>query len=179
MLEIRIPESEAFNEETNEFVNLKSYVLTMEHSLVSLSKWESKWKKPFLHCEKNEEEMIDYIRCMTITKNIPDEVFYRIPDKELNRIADYIDDSMTATTFSNKHNRPRNRDIVTAEVIYYWMVAAQVPFECQKWHLNKLLTLLQVCAEFSQPAKKRPSSVVAKEWAALNAARRAKFNTRG
>ena len=179
MIEITIPETEAFNERTSEFVTLKSYSICLEHSLVSISKWESKWKKPFLHTQKNEEEMLDYIRCMTVTQNIPSEVFYRIPENEVRRIIDYIEDSMTATTFIDRPDRKRKREIVTAEVIYYWMIQANVPFECQKWHLNRLLTLLRVCAEKNQQPKKMSPSAITKQWSALNAARKSKYKTRG
>ena len=180
MIEVRIPESEAFDARTNEFISLKAYTLSLEHSLVSISKWESTWKKPFLHTKnKTNVEMLDYIRCMTITQNIPDEAYYRIPESEFERVAKYIEDPMTATTFSNQENKPRKREIVTAEVIYFWMIQANVPFECRKWHLNQLLTLLQVCAEKSQPPKKRSKNAIAKQWSALNAARRAKLHTNG
>ena len=168
MLEITIPEQEAFDESTNRFIKLKGMKLSMEHSLVSIYKWESKWHKPFLHSTKTNAEVLDYIRCMTITQNVPDDVYYRIPQSEIDKIQAYIEDS-----------RKRKREIVTAEIIYYWMVSANVPFECQKWHLNKLLTLLQVISEKNKPPKKMSKSQIAKQYAALNAARKAKLHTRG
>ena len=180
MIEINVPSSEAFNEKTNEFVPLKAYTLSLEHSLVSISKWEANWKKPFLHSQKTPEEMLDYIKCMTISQNIPNEVYYRIPASEVDRIAKYIDDSMTATTFSRiGDQKPHRHEIVTAEVIYYWMIQANVPYECRKWHLNQLLTLLQVCAEKNKPPKKQSKKALADHWSALNAARRAKLHTKG
>lgn len=179
MIEIYVPKSEAFNNVTNEFFELKDYKLCLEHSLVSISKWESVWKKPFLHTQKTDEEMIDYIRCMTITQNVPGDVFYRIPESELERIAKYIDDPMTATTFSNREERRGRREIITAEIIYYWMIQANVPYECQKWHLNRLLTLLQVCAEKNVAPKKMSKAATAKKWSSLNAARKAKLHTKG
>lgn len=179
MLEITIPEQEAFDESTNSFIKLKGMKLSMEHSLVSIYKWESKWHKPFLHSTKTNAEVLDYIRCMTITQNVPDDVYYRIPQSEINKIQAYIEDPMTATTFHYLEDRKRKREIVTAEIIYYWMVAANVPFECQKWHLNKLLTLLQVISEKNKPPKKMSKSQIAKQYAALNAARKAKLHTRG
>lgn len=180
MIEIYVPSSEAFNEKTSEFIPLKAYNLCLEHSLVSISKWEAIWKKPFLHSKKTAEEMLDYIRCMTITQNVPDEVYYRIPANEVDRIAKYIDDPMTATTFSNIEDRKsRRKEIITAEIIYYWMIQANVPYECRKWHLNQLLTLLHVCAEKNKPSKKPSKASLAKHWSALNAARRAKLHTTG
>lgn len=179
MLEITIPEQEAYDESTNRFISLKGMKLSMEHSLVSIYKWESKWHKPFLHSTKTNAEILDYIRCMTITQNVPDDVYYRIPKSEIDKIQAYIEDPMTATTFHYLEDRKRNREIVTAEIIYYWMVSANVPFECQKWHLNKLLTLLQVISEKNKPPKKMSKAQIAKQYAALNAARKAKLHTKG
>lgn len=178
MISIHIPETEYFDESKNEFVSIKEQTLMLEHSLISVSKWESKWHKPFL--EKNDkttEEVIDYLRCMTITQNVDPNVYYNISENDILRIKDYIDDSMTATTFSNQ-GRP-NRQIITAEIIYYWMVTFNIPFECQKWHLNRLLTLVNVCSIKNQPSKKMSKSDIRSRNAALNAARRAQLGTKG
>ena len=178
MISIHIPETEYFDESKNEFVSIKEQTLILEHSLISVSKWESKWHKPFL--EKNDkttEEVIDYLRCMTITQNVDPNVYYNISESDILRIKDYIDDSMTATTFSNQ-GRP-NRQIITAEIIYYWMVTFNIPFECQKWHLNRLLTLVNVCSIKNQPSKKMSKSDIRSRNAALNAARRAQLGTKG
>lgn len=178
MIEITIPETEFFDESTSSFVMVKGYTLKLEHSLLSVSKWESKWKKPFLtDKKKTDAEAIDYIRCMTLTQGIPEEAYLAIPTSELTRIADYINDPMTATTFSD--NLPRSSQIITSELIYYNMVAAGVPFECQKWHLNRLLTLLRICGIKSQPSKKMSVNQIRSQNAALNAARRAKTGSRG
>ena len=178
MISIHIPSSEYFDEKKNEFVSIKEQDILLEHSLISVSKWESKWHKPFL--EKNDkttEEVIDYLRCMTITQNVDSNVYYNISESDILRIKDYIDDSMTATTFSNQG--PKNRSVITAEIIYYWMVTFNIPFECQKWHLNRLLTLVNVCSIKNQPAKKMSKADIRSRNAALNAARRAQLGSKG
>ncbi len=179
MLQIIIPATELFNEKNNEFVKTKEHVLQLEHSLVSLSKWESKWHKPFMtKTEKTHEESIDYIRCMTITQNVDYDVYNCITDENIKEVSAYIEASMTATTFAND-NHAINREIITAEIIYYWMVALNIPFECQKWHLNRLLTLINVCNIKSQRPKKMGKRELYSRNAALNAARRNRLNTAG
>ena len=178
MLRIHIPSTELFIESRNEFVQTKSYDLSLEHSLLSISKWEAKWKKPFLTSEKkSEEETLDYIRCMTLTQNIPADAYLAIPDSELQKIGDYINDPMTATTFHG--GEPPSRQIITSELLYYNMFAAGIPIECQKWHLNRLLTLMRIFGIKSQAAKKMPASKIRSQNAALNAARRAKLGSTG
>ena len=153
MLTITIPEQELFNELTNEFVRTKSHTIQLEHSLVSLSKWESKWNKPFLSKDdKTIEQTLDYIQCMTITQNIDPMVYRFLTDENIRDINDYIDAPMTATTFPDK-GYP-SREIITSEIIYYWMISLNIPMECQKWHLNRLLTLIRVCNVKNAPAKK-------------------------
>ncbi len=181
MLEITIPEVEQFDEEKEEFVTAKAQTIKLEHSLVSLSKWESKWCKPFLSKEeKSMAEMIDYIRCMTITQNVDPSVYDRINmDFDLlYRVRQYIDEPMTATTFSNLQ-KSQGRRVVTAELIYYWMIALNIPFECQKWHLNRLITLITVCNIENQPKKKMGRNAQLSRNARLNAARRRQLNTKG
>ena len=180
MLRITLPESEQYNEETEEFITFKAQELQLEHSLVSLSKWESKWGKPFLtKKEKTVEESIDYVRCMTLTQNVDPEVYKRITPDIVDSVAKYIENPMTATTFSKKSNQPPNHEVVTAELIYYWMIAYNVPFECQKWHLNRLMTLINVCQIKNEPPKKMGTKALGNRNAALNAARRQSLNTRG
>lgn len=179
MLRITIPPAEYFDEETNRFITVKGQDLQMEHSLVSVSKWESKWKKPFLGKDpKTREETIDYIRCMTITQHVDPSVYLGLTDKNIMEVNAYIDDPMTATTFKNT-NRKTSRQIVTSEIIYYWMISLEIPMECQKWHLNRLLTLIRVCDEKNQPGKKMSRRDVLAQNRALNQARRAKSGTRG
>lgn len=180
MLKITIEEGELYDEESNTFSPIKPHELQLEHSLVSLSKWESKWQKPFLtKLEKTQEETIDYIRCMTITQNVDPKVYYLISADTYKLIDRYIDSPMTATTFAKDDKRVINRDVITAEVIYYWMIATNVPFECQKWHLNRLLTLINVCNTKNQPAKRTNRKDVLARNRALNAQRRAALGTKG
>lgn len=179
MLTIRIPENELFNEQTNEFIKIKAQTLSIEHSLVSISKWESKWHKPFLGKEnKTWEESIDYIRCMTITQNVDKNAYYGISDSLMKTISDYVENPMTATTVRNMNNKKDN-SIITAEIIYYWMIELGIPFECEKWHLNRLMMLIRVCSEKQGPQKKMSQRDIWKQNHALNAARKAKLHTKG
>lgn len=179
MLNIIVPEMEVFNEVTGEFLTLKEQKLQLEHSLVSLSKWESKWCKPFLSKnDKTIEETIDYIKCMTITQNVKDDVYSRLTNKNIEQINKYIDSPMTATTFSNNTSSKSN-EVITSELIYYWMIALNIPMECQKWHLNRLLTLIRVCNIKNSPPKKMSRREIMNRNSALNAARRKRLNTKG
>ena len=181
MLSITIGGGELFNEETMSFEKTKTYKLSLEHSLVSLSKWESKWEKPFLESDKTDEEVIDYIRCMTITQNIPYDIYYNLSKEELVTIQKYIQSKQSATWFneSKKTGAIGTSEKITSEIIYYWMFAHNIPMECQKWHLNKLLTLIKVCNLKNQPPKKKTRSEVIAENHRLNQERRKKYNTTG
>jgi hypothetical protein len=179
MLQITIPASELWDEKTNQFVQTREQILQLEHSLVSLSKWESKWCKPFMSkIEKTSEETIDYIRCMTITQNVDNNAYNSISNEIVEQVSVYIEAPMTATTFTNDNKNVINREIITAEIIYYWMVALNIPFECQKWHLNRLLTLINVCNIKNQPKKTSKREILSRN-AALNASRRERLNTTG
>ena len=181
MLQITVPSTELWDELKEEFIQTKEMTLELEHSLVSLSKWESKWCKPFLSKNnKTDEEMLDYIRCMTITPKVKPETYYALSRDNIMRINDYINAPMTATFFSNDKQKRGSREIVTSELIYYWMIALNIPFECQKWHLNRLLTLVKVCNIKNDPHPKKMSkkSIMSRN-AALNAARRKQLNTKG
>jgi len=179
MLSITIPDSEFFNEKTQEFQKNKGMSLQLEHSLISLAKWESKWKKPFLSSQKSNEESIDYIRCMTININVPDYIYYAIPPDEVTRISKYIEDEMTATTFSKDTRQKHSKEVITSELIYFWMVTFNIPFECRKWHLNQLLTLIRVCSIKNSPAKKMSKRDILSQNSSLNAARRARMHSKG
>lgn len=179
MLTIVVPSGELFNEETNAFIDTKETVLQLEHSLVSVSKWESKWKKPFLNSDKTVEESIDYIKCMTINHNVPDNVYLTLKNDLMTQIMDYISDPMTATTIVKDLADRQSREVITAEIIYYWMIAQQIPFECRKWHLNKLLTLIRVCSIKNSPPKRMKKGEILARNKSLNAARRAQLGTRG
>ena len=179
MLYITIPASELWDESKQEFINVKEQTLQLEHSLVSLSKWESKWCKPFLANDKTDEETLDYIKCMTLTQNVKPETYNRLTKEHVDKIYKYINAPMTATTFTDDKTSKSNKEIVTSEIIYYWMVALNIPPEYQKWHLNRLLTLIRVCNIKNQPPKKMSKRETSSRYAALNKARRQQLNTRG
>lgn len=180
MLRIVVPGAEQFDEEKNEFITTKEHVLQLEHSLVSLSKWESKWCKPFLtNKAKTREETLDYIKFMTLTQNVKPEVYNCLTPDNYKAIYAYIDAPMTATYISEEPRGKLHREQVTAELIYYWMVALNIPFECQKWHLNRLITLIKVCNLKNQPPKKRSQREIMRRNAALNAERLKQLNTNG
>ena len=181
MIQIVVPATELYDEYNNEFITIPEQVLDLEHSLVSLQQWESKWCKPFL--SKNgltTEETIDYIRCMTLTANVPSITYTMITDANIKAVEEYINASMTATWFSEeKKGRGSNGESVTAELIYYWMIALQIPSEYRYWHLNQLLTLIKVCNIKNAPPKKMGKKAMMSRNAAINAARRKQLNTNG
>ena len=180
MLQITIPAVEQWDEDKQEFVSTKEQTLSLEHSLVSLSKWESKWCKVFLtKQEKTFEETVDYIKFMTITQNVDPEVYNYLTNGNIDEVNQYIEAPMTATYFSEDKTGKTSREQITAELIYYRMISLNIPFECQKWHLNRLLTLIKVCNTKNQPPKKRSMKEITSRNAALNAARRKQLNTRG
>lgn len=181
MLTIIIPENELFNEKTQEFVKMKEQVLQLEHSLVSISKWESKWNKPFLSkdIDKTFEETIDYIKCMTITQNVRPYVYLNLTKENIECIHKYIEAPMTATTFYGHVQNSNLKETITSELIYYWMISLNIPMECQKWHINRLLTLIRVCNIKNTPPKKMSKRDIISRNAALNEARKKKLNTKG
>ncbi|MCI6805710.1 MAG: hypothetical protein MR912_08995 [Prevotella sp.] len=181
MLEITVPAAELWDEINNQFIYTKKQTLRLEHSLVSLSKWESKWCKPFLSkTDKTTQEIIDYVKCMTLTQNVPDEVYMCLTADNLREIDNYINAPMTATWFSKEDKPSRaNQEQVTSELIYYWMIAFGIPCEYQKWHINRLLTLIRICNIKNQPPKKMSKRDIMSRNAALNAARRNQLHTKG
>ena len=180
MLELTIPRTDLWDERNQRFIPVKEQKLRLEHSLVSLSKWESKWCKVFLSKEqKTYEETIDYIRCMTLTQNVDPLVYQCITNSHIDAVNAYIEAPMTASTVKEEKGGPINRQQITSELIYYWMTAYRIPFECQKWHLNRLLTLINVCNVEGSPPQKLSRAEVAAQYKALNAARRKQWNTRG
>lgn len=182
MLEIIVPARELWDERTQEFINVKEQPLALEHSLVSLSRWESKWCKPFLtRQEKTREEIIDYVRCMTLTENVDPIIYEYLSKGNVEQINSYIDAPMTATWFSedDKKKSRGSGEQITSELIYYWMVALNIPFECQYWHLNRLITLIRVCEVKNQKPKKMSRRELMSRNASLNAARKQKLNTKG
>lgn len=174
-------ESERWDEKNEVFVEAKTTTLQLEHSLVSLSKWESKWCKPFISTkEKTYEQTVDYIKCMTITQNVKPEVYEHLTRKNIEEIDEYINAPMTATFFSGEENKKKTKNkVITSEIIYHWMIALNIPMEFHKWHLNRLITLIKVCSIENQPPKKRSNRDTLSQYAALNAARRAKLKSKG
>lgn len=180
MLTITIPRRESWDELTETFIEFPGQTLSLEHSLLSLSKWESKWRRPFLsNGPATEEETIDYIKCMTITRNVVPDAYDYLTKENIEQIKEYIYSPMTATTFSKDPGGKKSNEIVTNELVYSWMITLNIPMDCEKWHLNRLLTLIRVCNIKNQPPKKMSKREVMSRNAALNAARRKQYNTTG
>lgn len=180
MLKLVVPSTEYWDAEQELFFTKKESRLQLEHSLVSIAKWESKWGKPFLNSDnKTTEEIKDYIRCMTITQNVDPDIFDRLTNDNLNDINEYIQASMTATTFDEEKPKGVMRDVITSELIYYWMVSFNIPMECQKWHINRLLTLIRVCTVMNQPPEQLSEAELMARNTELNELRKKQFNTNG
>ncbi len=188
MLEISVPAQQIVNEDTYEVTSVPAADLKLEHSLISLKRWEEKWHVPFLRKEpkKTPEQLKDYIRCMSINSNVDPIVFEHLPKDIMDRIAEYIEDPMTATWFGSEvsKDKPKNtigERIITAELLYYWMICLNIPVEFQKWHLNQLITLIRVCQEENESGskKKRSPSEIARSRKELNEYRKKKLNSRG
>lgn len=181
MLKLKVLEEEFYNEETEEFEVSEGITLTLEHSLVSMSKWESKHKKPFLsNSEKTLEETLDYIEFMIIDEEFPEDIRNKFKNEHFSKINAYIESSETATTFSNQYTSgKRNSEVITSELVYYWMVAFNIPFECQYWNLNRLFTLVQICNIKNSNPKKMSRSEIAAKNHALNEQRKKELGTTG
>jgi len=185
MLKILIDEGETYNEETGEFKGGKEYTLLLEHSLISLSKWEAIWKKPFIPPHTPEgrkdhtaEESYSYFKCMAM-RDYPEHVMRKAWVEKHRVIQEYISDEHTATkTYHDPRQKP-SKTIVTSELIYYWMIMHNIPFECQKWHLNNLLTLIDVCNIKNGKQRKMSPEEIKSKNRELNRARRAKLDTKG
>lgn len=179
-ISITIPDREMFDQVNSRFIKIKGRTLTFEHSLLSITKWESTWHKPYLSkTEKTEEEALDYLRCMCLDKDVDPKIFLAIDASSMKKIVAYIEDPMTATTIKDNSNR-KSREIITNELVYYWMTELNIPFEpCQKWHFNRLMTLIQVASIKKSPPKKMGRREAAQERAMLNAQRRARYNSKG
>jgi len=180
MLTLEIPEIELVDEAKLEFTTIKPQILQLEHSLISLSKWESLWCVPFLDNKKKSlAQTQDYIRCMTVTKGVDPFLYTVLPDQIIEQVNAYIDAPMTATTFTEREKASHAAEVITAELIFYWMVSFSIPFDCEKWHLNRLLTLIRVCSIKNSTPKKMSQSELAAENSRLNAERRRQLGTSG
>lgn len=186
MFEILVPKTEMFNESSNEFVESKETVLRLEHSLVSISKWESKWKKPFFGNSKKDQKTIpefkDYIRCMTLNQNVDPSVYRALTGDMIRSISEYVASDLSATWFTDKHpqsQRPGQRETVTSELVYYWMVTFNIPFECQKWHFSRLMALIRICAIKNNPGKKMSKHEIISRNRDLNNQRKKALHTKG
>jgi hypothetical protein len=180
MLTIVVSGVEVFDEESQEFTTRGDVVLELEHSLVSMSKWESEFERPFLNTnDKSTEEVIGYIKAMTLTPEVSEEVFSKLSNKNFEEINDYIDAKMTATWFNDTPGAPQSRDVITAELVYYWMIVFQIPFECERWHLNRLFTLIRICNVKQAKPKKMSRAEVASRNRELNARRKEQLGTKG
>lgn len=182
MLKVTISPNRYWDPQTERFFMYpeRPVTLQLEHSLVSISKWESRWNKPFLHKmkERTDEEMRDYIRCMTLTQNVDPGLYQMLPDDIIREVSGYMNASMTATTFSNRQERP-GREIITSELVYYWMTSFGIPFSCEKWHFNRLMTLIKICSIRNGPEKKMSANEIRNRNRALNAQRRKASGSRG
>lgn len=180
MLRITIPAVEQWDDEKMEFLSSEETTLELEHSLVSLSKWESRWQKPFYSkTERTMDEVIDYVKCMTLNDSVGDDVYRCLTSDNVNQISAYIENPMTATTFSDKDSKKGRNEQITAEIIYYWMVSLQIPMECENWHLNRLITLIRVCSIKNAPQQKMSQREIMNRNRSLNAARRQQMNSKG
>lgn len=179
MLQLVVPDLEVYDDGKSEFIIKKGQILQVEHSLVSIAKWESKWNKPFLtNKAKTIEETIGYIKCMTITQNVLPYIYSQITNENVNQVSEYIALPMSATWFTNEDNT-QSKETITSEIIYYSMIAYNIPFECQKWHLNRLLTLIRVCKKKNDKPKKMSRTEIVNRNRELNNKRRQQSNSKG
>jgi hypothetical protein len=180
MLTLHVSGIDSFNEDTQEFTKQGGTLLELEHSLVSLSKWESIYEKPFLGREaKTPEEIIAYVKCMTLADDIAPEIFNKLTIENFDEVAEYIDAKMTATWFSDQPGTPQSREVITSELIYYWMTVFNIPFECENWHLNRLFTLIRICNIKQAKPQKMSRAEIAQRNRELNAQRKAQLGTSG
>jgi hypothetical protein len=180
MLTITVPGKEMYDESSSEFITVGDVVLDLEHSLVSLSKWESIFEKPFLgQDEKSEEEIRGYIKAMIMTPNVPEEVYDKLSEQNVADINTYIEAKMTATWVHEAPGGKQSRETITSELIYYWMTMFNIPFTCETWHLNRLFMLIRICSIKQAPPKKMSRSEMAARQREMNSRRRQNMNTTG
>lgn len=179
MLDIYIDDIDLYDEQNEKFIHINSQHIYLEHSLVSISKWESIWKIPFINKkEKTKEQILSYIKCMLLTKNIGDYIYQVLNNEQLITIMDYINDSMTATSINETMNDSKS-EVITSEIIYYWIIKFNIPICSQHWHLNRLLTLIRVCGIKESPDKKIPTNEILNKNRELNELRKREYNTKG
>lgn len=180
MLSIIVPGKEHFNEETQEFETRGDVVLHLEHSLASLSKWESIWEEPFLsNGQRTTEQLISYVECMCVCAVSSSEVFSRLTEENVESINAYLDSKQSATRITEIKNQAPSREVVTSELIYYWMVSYRIPFECDQWNLNRLFTLIRICGIKNTKQKPMSKAALAARNRELNAQRRQQLGTNG
>lgn len=176
MLEIRVTLEEGFDEESSKFVAASSFTVRLEHSLSSVSKWESVWEEPFLgKKEKTQKQTVSYIEMMILQDKLPPGVFQKLIAHHLEEIMNYVSADMTATKLHVDPNSSQSRETITSELIYYWMISMNIPVQFEHWHLNRLITLIRVINLKNTPKKK----MSAMERRNLNRRRRQQLNTRG
>ena len=180
MLEVKVEGQDLFNEDTEEWIRVNPTVLKLEHSLISVSKWETIYKKAFLgREEKTAKEILDYVKCMTLSPKEPSDLVYTcLTNAQIKEIFDYVNDTKSATTVKHIGGK-KNNELITSELVYYWMFANQIPMDCEKWHFSRLMKLIEIFSAKNQPDKKMPRREALSKQAALNKARRAKLGTRG
>ncbi len=175
MLPIKVTGGELWDEVNERFLHVKDTTLKLEHSLISISKWEAKWCVPFFDSEKTSEQVLDYIRCMTLNSDVDPMVYYCLTRENIEEINKYIAAPMTASKVTpDKTARRKNSEFITSELIYYWMIAYNIPESFEKWHLNRLIMLIEICSEKNKPEKKMSKAETMRRHRALNQARRAK-----
>lgn len=183
MLQITIPEIEMWDDEKQQFIYLDGCTVRLEHSLVAISKWESKWCKPFLNNSRQltNEEVLDYIQCMMLNKNVDPAVYYILASEYHDEIINYIDHPSTATTFYEPYEDKKKNDgeTITSELIYYWMTSYNIPFEAEKWHIHRLIALIKICNIKNSPPKERTPEEIAAMHFRMNEERKKKYNTNG
>lgn len=179
MLPLHISGQEFWDEANERFLYGNDTTLKLEHSLISISRWESKWMIPFYDSEKTGEMVKDYIKCMTLNTNVDPDVYDRISMKNIEEINEYIGSPMTASSVKDDKKRSGTNEKITSELIYYWMTVFNIPFDCEKWHINRLIMLIRICSEKSKPAKKMSAREIMAQNKALNAARKARLHSKG
>ena len=181
MLTISLINQDFFDAETSEFIEYPDMEIQLEHSLISMSKWESLFEKPFLAPgQRSRDEVLSYIGCMILTPGIDSSVVNRLGNNELSLIDAYISSKQSATTFGDLPARNKSSgETITSELIYYWMVAFNIPFECQTWHLNRLFSLIRILNLKQEKPKKMSRAEISARNAELNAKRRAALGTSG